>query len=202
MFGTPRPAAFAAVLALALVMSACQAGTEASTEATASLSPSPTPTTSPSSTDPAVSAKKKNIADAEQRYIEFREISDRYAKKGKNPFWELMNNGYLGNADIQEAQQSYWQQVTELKLKQTGQASVVSVEMSDYEGDPLDESVLGQRVHFIVCVDNSGKDVVRPDGTSALQKGDSRRVEMGTVMQGQSSGVWSVIETAPTGKEC
>jgi hypothetical protein len=204
MFRTPGPAAVSSgvVLVLTLGLSACQVGAETPPDASASPSVSPTPTASPSPTDPAVAARKKNIADAEQRYIEFREISDRYAKKGKNPFWELMNNGYLGNADIQASQQSYWQQVNELKLKQTGQASVVSVETTDYEGDPLDESVQGQRVHFRVCVDNSGKDVVRPDGTSALQKGDSRRIEMGAVMQGQSSGLWSVAETASTGKDC
>ncbi|MFE7506702.1 hypothetical protein [Promicromonospora sp. NPDC057488] len=203
MFHRARPAALggALVLALTLGLSACKAE-EPVPAASESTSASATPTVSPSKADPAEEAKTRNIADAKQRYIEFRQISDRYAKKGKDPFWELMNNGYLGNADIQASQQSYWQQVTELKLKQTGQASVVSVEATGYDGDPLDESVQGQRVHFRVCVDNSDKDVVRPDGTSALQKGDSRRVEMGAVMQGQSSGLWSVVETAPTGKDC
>ncbi|MEU4360770.1 hypothetical protein [Promicromonospora sp. NPDC023987] len=189
-------------VALALGLSACGGETEASSEAMVSPPVSPTPTASPSPTDPAAAAKEKNVADAELRYSEFRDISDRYAKKGESPFWELMNNGYLGNADIQASQQSFWDQFTELKLKQTGQASVASVEVTDYEGDPLDESVQGHRVHLIICTDNSGKDVVRPNGTSALKKGDSRRIEMGVVMQGQSSGVWSVVETASTGKDC
>jgi hypothetical protein len=204
MFRRSDPAVFGviAVLALTLCLSACQSGAEASSETTTSPSASPTPTASPSLTDPEAAAMEQNVTDAEQRYREFRQISDRYAKKGKSPFWELLNNGYLGNADIQASQRSFWEQFTELKLKQTGQASVVSVDVTEYEGDPLDESIQGQRVHLSVCTDNSGKDVVRPDGTSALQKGDSRRIEMGIVMQGQSTGMWSVAETASTGKDC
>lgn len=204
MFRRSKPAAFSAiaVVALTLGLSACQGGSEATPATATSPSASPTPTASLSPVDPAVAAKKKNVTDAKQRYNEFRQISDRYAKKGKDPFWKLMDEGYLGNADLQSSQQSFWKQFTELKLKQTGQASVVSVEVTDYEGDPLSKSVQGHRVHMIVCTDNSRKDVVRTDGTSALQKGDSRRIEMGVVMQGQSSGVWSVAQTASTGKDC
>ena len=204
MFRKPRPAALGVAVALVLSLSACQAGTEAAPES----STSPTPTVSPSSSgsptpeDPAKAAKAKNIAEAEQRYLEFQNISSKHAKKGENPFWDLMSEGYIGSAELQESEQSYWEQFTELGLKETGHVSIDVVEATKYEGDPLKKDVTGQRVRMEVCIDSSDADVVRPDGTSTLQNGGPDRVLMKVTMQGQQGGLWSVNENTPTGKKC
>lgn len=208
MFRTPRPAALGAAVALVLSLAACQADTEAATETSASPSASSTPTDSPSPSasptpeDPAEAAKAKNIAEAEQRYLEFQNISSKYAKKGENPFWDLMSGGYIGSAELQESEQSYWEQFTDLGLKETGHVSIDVVEATRYEGDPLKKDVTGQRVRMEVCIDSSDADVVRPDGTSTLQNGGSDRVLMKVTMQGQQGGLWSVNENTPTGKKC
>lgn len=211
MFRTPRSAGPGVVVALVLTLglSACQAETGASPEASASSSAltsptaSPSPSVSPTPEDPAEAAKAKNIAEAKQRYLEFQEITTAKSKKGQNPFWDLMSGGYLGTSELQEEQRSFWEQYTELKLKQVGEASIKIVEVTKYEGDPLQKDVTGQRVHLKVCIDNSGRDVVRPDGTSAVQKGSPDRVLMTVTMQGQKQdGIWSVNETTSTGKEC
>lgn len=208
MFRTPRPAALGAAVALVLSLAACQADTEAAPGTSASPSASPTPTDLPSPTpeDPAEAAKAKNIAEAEQRYLEYQDITSEYAQKGENPFWDLMSGGYIGSAELQESEQSYWEQFTELKLKETGppgSETVEVVEVTKYEGDPLKKDVTGQRVYMNVCIDNSGRDVVRPDGTSAVQKGGPDRVLMKVVMQGQKQeGIWSLDENASTGKKC
>ncbi|GAA4719575.1 hypothetical protein APR04_003476 [Promicromonospora umidemergens] len=210
MFRTPRPAALGAVVALALTvgLSACQAGTEAAAEISASPSASPTPTTSPSPSasptpeDPAKAAKAKNIAAAKQRYLEYQAIASKHGKKGENPFRVLMSGGYIGSAELQESEQSYWEQFADLGLKETGNASLDVVEATKYEGDPLKKDVTGQRVRMEVCIDSSAADVVRPDGTSTLQKGGPDRVLMKVTMQGQQGGLWSVNENTSTGKKC
>lgn len=209
MFRTPRPAALGVAVALMFSLAACQAGTEAASETSATPSTSPTPTASPSPSasptpeDPAEAAKAKNIAEAKQRYLEFQEITTAESKKGQSPFSELMSGGYIGSSELQSQQQSFWEQYTDLKLKQVGEASIEVVEVTKYEGDPLLKDVTGQRVHMKVCIDNSGRDVVRPDGTSAVQKGSQDRVLMTAVMQGQKQeGIWSVYETTSTGKAC
>lgn len=208
MFRTPRPAALGAAVALVLSLAACQADTEAAPGTSASPSASRTPTDSPSPTpeDPAEAAKAKNIAEAEQRYLEYQDITSEYAQKGENPFWDLMSGGYIGSAELQESEQSYWEQFTELKLKETGppgSETVEVVEVTKYEGDPLKKDVTGKRVYMNVCIDNSGRDVVRPDGTSAVQNGGPDRVLMKVVMQGQKQeGIWSLDENASTGKKC
>ncbi|GAA4719581.1 hypothetical protein APR04_003477 [Promicromonospora umidemergens] len=211
MFRKPRPAALGAVVALALTvgLSACQAGAEAPAEISGSPSASPTPTTSPSPSvpptpeNPAKAAKAKNIAEAKQRYLEFQEITTAKSKKGQSPFSELMSGGYIGSSELQSQQQSFWEQYTDLKLKQVGEASIEVVEVTKYEGDPLLKDVTGQRVYMKVCIDNSGRDVVNPDGTSALRKDSPDRVLMTAVMQGQKQeGIWSVNETTSTGKAC
>lgn len=209
MFRKPRPAALGVAVALALTfgLSACQAGTEAAPETSASPLASSTPTASPSASptpeDPAEAAKAKNIAEAKQRYLEFQEITTANAKKGRSPFSDLMSGGYIGSSELQSQQQSFWQQYTELKLKQIGEASIEVVGVTKYEGDPLKKDVTGQRVYMNVCVDNSGRDVVNPDGTSALRKDSPDRVLMKAVMQGQKQeGIWSLNENTSTKKKC
>jgi hypothetical protein len=199
----------AVAVALTLTLSACQAEPEAAPESSVSSSASPTPTVSPSPSvsptpkDPAQAAKAKNVAEAKQRYLEFQEITTANAKKGQSPFSELMRGGYIGSSELQIQQQSFWEQYTDLKLKQIGEASIDVVGVTKYEGDPLKKDVTGQRVHLEVCIDNSIKDVVRPDGTSAVQEGSPDRVLMKIVMQGQKlDGIWSVNEVTSTKRKC
>lgn len=206
MFRKPRPAALGVAVALVLSLAACQAGTEAAPETSASPAASPTPTASPSSSasptpeDPAKAAKAKNIAEAKQRYLEFQKITTTNAKKGQSAFGDLMDGGYIGSSELQTEQQSFWEQYTELKLKQVGEAKVKVVAVTKYEGDPLQKDVTGHRVHMKVCIDNSGKDVVNPDGTTALRKDSPDRVLMKIVMQGQKQdGIWSVTDGTSIG---
>ena len=211
MFRRSRPAALGAAVAVAftLSVSGCQTDTEAAPESSASPSASPTPTissspsVSPTSEDPAKAAKEKNIAEAKRRYVEFQNISSKYAKKGQSPFSQLMSGGYLGSSEIQELEQSFWEQFADLGLKEVGNAGVKVVKVTKYEGDPLQKEVTGHRVHMRVCIDSSNYDVVRPDGSSALQEDSPDRVLMKVVMQGQmQDGIWSVNENTSTGKKC
>lgn len=211
MFRRSRPAALGAVVAVALTLSlsACQTDTEAAPEASASLRASPIPTTSPSPSvsptpeDPAKAAKAENVAEAKQRYLEFQEITTVNAKKGTSPFSKLMSGGYIGSSELQAEQQSFWEQYTDLKLKQIGEAKAKVVAVTKYEGDPLQKDVTGHRVYMRVCIDNSRKDVVNPDGSTALRKDSPDRVPMKVVMQGQKQeGIWSVNEVASTGGKC
>jgi hypothetical protein len=205
MFRKSRSAVLggAVAAALALGLSACQAETSASPSASPAPSASPSASVSPTPKDPAEAAKAKNVAEAKQRYLEFQEITTANAKKGQSPFSELMSGGYIGSSELQSQQQSFWEQYTDLKLKQVGEASINVVEVTKYEGDPLQKDVTGHRVHMKVCIDNSGRDVVNPDGTSALRKDSPDRVLMKAVMQGQKQeGIWSLNENTSTGKKC
>ncbi|MCP2283002.1 hypothetical protein APR04_001905 [Promicromonospora umidemergens] len=211
MFRRSRPAVLGAAVAVALTLglSGCQVDTEAAPEASVSQSASPTPTTPPSPSvsptpeNPAEAAKAKNVAEAKQRYVEFQNISSKYAKKGGNPFWDLIEGGYLGTTELRKEQQSFWEQYADQKLKETGDVSFEFVEVTRYEGDPRKKDVTGHRVHMRVCADNSNYDVVNPDGDSVLQKGGLDRVLMKVVMQGQKQdGIWSVNGNTSTGKKC
>lgn len=209
MFRKPCATASAAVIAVALTLglSACQAGPEASESPVESVSSSPTtspsPSVSPTPEDPAKAAKAENVAEAKQRYREYQSISSKHARKGQSPFSKLMSEGYLGSPEVQESEQSFWAQYTELRLKEVGKAGIKVVDVTKYEGDPLQEDVTGHRVHMKVCIDNRNYDVVNPDGTSALQKESPDKVLMRVVMQGQKQdGIWSVNDNTSTGKAC
>jgi hypothetical protein len=161
------------------------------------------PTSSPEPSDPAEAAKQQNIDDARARYEEFLAIGSKHAKAGTSAFEELLNKGYLGDNEIQTSEQSYWEQFTKQKLKQVGDGEgVVSVQVLDYEGDTSKDGVLGHRVHMEVCLDNTGLDIVKPDGSSILQEGVSQKVIMDVLMQGQETGLWSVRESTGTGRSC
>ena len=203
MFRTLRPATAGAAIALALTLglSACSADTEAASEASAPPLVSPTPTVSASPTDPAEAAKAKNIADAKRRYTEFVEISDKHAKNGTNANEEFIFGGYLGDSEMIGQQEEYWADYTEAELKQTGDVRIVSMKVTEYEGDPLEDTILGHRVRMEVCVNTSDIDVVRQDGSSALQDGVPQQRIMDVLMQGQRT-VWSVLENAGTGEAC
>lgn len=200
-----RSAAFSASIALPLILGlcACQANAGAPPESPVSASSSDAHPPSVSATGPAEAAEAKNVAEAKRRYLEFQEITTESAQKGVSPFSELMSGGYIGSSELQSQQQSFWEQYTDLNLKQVGEAGIDVVEVTKYEGDPLRADVTGQRVYMTVCVDNSDRDVINPDGTTALRKDSPNRVLMKAVMQGQKEdGIWSLNENKSTGKKC
>lgn len=209
MFGKSRVATLGAVAAVALSfsLSACQNANEPSEAPIESVSPSttdsPSPSVSPTPEDPAKAAEAENVAEAKDRYLEFQEITTAQAKKGKSPFSKLMSGGYIGSPELQSQQQSFWEQYTDLELKQTGEAKARVVKVTKYEGDPLQDDVTGHRVHLRVCIDNSDKEVVNPDGTSALRSDSPEKALMEIVMQGQKQdGIWSVNEVTSIGEDC
>ncbi len=197
---TSRIAGALATAALALALAACQSGGDARSEASPTTSASEESPQSPTP-DPSEAAIDERAADAEQRFREFLEIRDDYAKKGKDPFEDLLNNGYLGTAEVQKGEQSLWAQYTELGLKQVGSMRVTAVETTEYEGDPFDDEITGHRVHLQVCMDSSDYDVVRPDGSSAVEESPSREVRR-VVMQGQPTGLWSLSGYASAMGSC
>ena len=189
-----------AVVALGLGLGACSGDLEPG--AAPSESEVTSPSTPSASADPTEAAQKKNVADATARYEEFLAISTENAKKGESAFDELLQGGYFGDPELQSRQDSYWRQFTKQKLKQSGDREVTSVELAEYEGDPLEKDVLGHRVQLQVCLDNSAVDVVKPDGSSAIQEGVPVRMIMDVVLQGQEDGRWAVRESTGTGEDC
>lgn len=194
----------ALVAAIAVGGSGCSS--ESDTAVTLSPSPtaSPSPTPSPSPVDPAEAAAQARIADAEQRYREFLEIYERHERAGTNGYRELNNNGYLGGMDIRAEETSYWKQFVDLGLKQVGEsAGLVGIENAEYtKGDPLAEDFNGHRITFEACLDTTGADIVKPDGSSALQDGVEQRVRMSVLMEGLPAQVWAVSEVNRAQEEC
>ncbi|MBL0888136.1 hypothetical protein [Myceligenerans indicum] len=176
----------------------------ASPVASAPSSPSFSSTVSPTPTDPAEAAAQERIADAVQRYKEFREIYDRHQRAGTNGFSELNDNGYLAGMDHRARLKSVWDQYGEHKLKLIGEGEgLVSVENAEYKkGDPLEAEFTGHQIVFEACIDNTGTDVVTPDGTSVLQEGVSQRVRMHVVMEGLPAQVWGVREADVVKEDC
>lgn len=200
MFRMSRYAAAgsAGALLLTLALSACQSDDPAPS---VSESVAPSPSASPTDTDPAEAGKEKNVADAKQRYREFLAISNKHSKEGTNAYEEYVRGGYLGDQAIMSQMDSYWDDYVEKKLKQTGDGRIVSMDVTEYEGDPLADTVLGHRVHMKVCIDTSEVDVLGPDGASVRQGGVPERMVRDVLMQGQLN-VWSVRENNGTGETC
>ncbi|MBL0884849.1 hypothetical protein [Myceligenerans indicum] len=157
---------------------------------------------SASAVDPAEAAKQERIAAAQERYTEYFEIMARYSKKSENPFPELRDGGYLGDADFQSGQQSYWQRLTDDKVKQVGDGRIISFSEVEYDGDPLDDEIAGHRIRMKVCIDNTDFDLLEPDGRSIVTDDAPAKGLASVVMQGQSTGLWSVREDGATGVAC
>lgn len=180
------------VAVLCLSLSACQSGDDA---------PGPShPIEASPSVDPSEAAIAERAAEAERRYSEYRDITDRHRIDGTRASEELFP--YLGAPetwDFVEADDDFF---AAENLTQVGKSRVVSIEMTGYDGDPLADGIRGHRVKFGVCLDHSEIDIVREDGTSAIAKDQSDRVLMNVVMQGQEDGRWTVNTLDTTDDEC
>jgi hypothetical protein len=152
--------------------------------------------------DPAEAAKEARIEAAQQRYEEYLEITSRLSKKGEDPFWDLMDNGYLSGDEFRKYQQSVWEQFTEKGIRQVGDSIVVSYENVKYKGDPLDGDIARHEVSMDVCLDNTNADFVDPDGKSILQEGFPKRVILNVIMRGMPAGVWAVAADDGDGTAC
>jgi hypothetical protein len=190
----------AAVVVLGLTLSACQADADPAEPALPSVE-AVSPSASPSpSVDPAGEAMADRVAAAEKRYREYLKISAKYAQKGESPFWELNDNHYIAG-DVAQAQQQTWESFELLEQKWVGKPSIESIEFVDFEGDPLRKEVTGQRVHLRVCLDNSKRDIVNPDGSSAIL-GGNERVLLNIALQGQPGGQWSLVKSGVSDEGC
>ncbi|MBL0887950.1 hypothetical protein [Myceligenerans indicum] len=193
-----RLAGLAAVVVLGLALAACQGEpVEMPTPSVEAASPSPSP--SPSA-DRAEEAIAERAAAAEKSYREYLKISAKYAQKGESPFWELNDNHYIAG-DVAEAQQQSWESFELLEQKWVGAPSIESIEFAHFEGNPLREEITGQRVHFRVCLDNSKRDIVNPDGSSAIL-GGAERVLLNIALQGQPGGQWSFVKSEVSNEGC
>jgi hypothetical protein len=191
----------AALAAMALVagLSGCVSGEPEAAPSVAVSEVSASP--SPSPVDPAEAAKEERIAAAQEWYEGYVEISTTYYKKGEDPFWELADNGYIGQ-EIKTTLQAYGKEFTEKKFKQVGDTVVASYSNAKYEGDPLNDDVTGHRVTMDACIDNTGMDVVKPDGSSTLNQDFPKKVIVTIVMQGQPAGNWALVKNESHGGSC
>ncbi|MFC4631940.1 hypothetical protein ACFO6V_27115 [Promicromonospora alba] len=194
--------AAAAVLCVGLV--ACQSGGDEPGGPEASPSASPSASASPSpSVEPSEAAIAERAAEAEQRYQEYRQITDRHRIEGTPAFPELFDErGLLGEPEVWDAvaeSDEFW---ADEGLKQIGKTRIASIKVTGYDGDPLSDGISGHRVKFAVCLDNSDIDIVREDGTSAVKKGQPRRTIVKVVMQGQEDGTWTANKFTTTDKVC
>lgn len=190
------------VAVLCLSLSACQPGDRTSGPPhVAEASPSPTVPPSPS-VDPAEAAIAERAAAAEQRYREYLKIRERHHTSRTGAFQELFDNGYLGNPEMRDAEEADDDLFAAENLTQTGEVRIASIEATGYDGDPLAGDILGHRVTFAVCLDYTGYDLVRRDGTSAIAEDQRDRVFMNVVMQGQGGDIWSLDTNKAEDREC
>ncbi|MGI5190809.1 hypothetical protein ACQEVI_21900 [Promicromonospora sp. CA-289599] len=187
-----------ACTALAVVLSGCSGQDDvtpaASPTTSVSASASPTPT------NPAKAAKQERIADALRRYEEYRDIDEKHQKAGTNGYDDVAL--YLGHPDIHSNEEMKWDFIVEHGYKLVGDIKpIASVIDSEYDGDPLADTISGHRVRLRLCIDSTGFDIVDPDGKVLPNERQGRYVRE-VVMQGQPSELWTINETTSTKKEC
>ncbi|MGI5187853.1 hypothetical protein ACQEVI_06900 [Promicromonospora sp. CA-289599] len=194
---TTRLRGVAAAAVLCLGLAACQSGGDEPgvPEASPSASASPSP-----SVEPSQAAIAERAAEAEQRYREYLEITDRHRIEGTRASQELFP--YLGEPETWDGVEADDDLYATEGLKQVGQTRIASIKVTGYDGDPLADGIGGHRVKFAVCLDNSEVDVVREDGTSAVRKGQPRRTIVKVFMQGQDDGRWTANKFTATDKKC
>ncbi|MGI5188644.1 hypothetical protein ACQEVI_10950 [Promicromonospora sp. CA-289599] len=202
---TTRLGGVVAVAVLCLGLAACQSEDEPS-GLPHLTDPAPSPTASPSpspSVEPSEAAIAERAAEAEQRYQEYLEITDRHRIEGTRASQELFDErGLLGEPAVWDAVEVDDDFYADENLKQVGQTRIASIKVTGYDGDPLVDGIGGHRVKFAVCLDYSELDIVREDGTSAIAKGQRDRVFMKVVMQGQEDGTWTVNKLDPVDRKC
>ncbi|MCK0116996.1 hypothetical protein MWU57_08100 [Isoptericola sp. S6320L] len=198
-----RLALAAGTVGLTVLLAACTGGsngndrplpipTVALPSATASPTPSPSPTPTLSKED---AAQQANVDDAQGRFAEYLEVSDRVlAEPGSGDPLRTVRP-YIGSEEMVTWWQSVPQQFTDQGLHQTGTSTLVSVDVTDYEGDPLSEGT--QIVTMEACVDFTDVEVVDADGNPAESSYTATTpVVQDVVMQRQPDDRWTVQEAS------
>lgn len=200
MIRPTRPAAVigaALAMAVAIALTGCQPDPEPTPSPKATAA-SPTTPTSPSPTSTTVdagAAKQANIDAAKARYQDYiTAINQIGADGGKDGYDRIAE--FLGTPELQTTHQDYWAQVASKGVVQKGETTIAAMTVTEYVGDPLATST--QQVRMDVCLDNTGMDTVRPDGTSTQQEGWPKRVIQKVLMQTQTGGRWTVNESETT----
>ena len=183
------------------LLAACTTGGDDPTPSPTATKSSPTPTeTETTPADPVEAAKQANIDAAKARYTDYIATINAIATDGMTDGYNRILD-FLGTPDMMNERASYYAQASEQGLRQTGEIKIASVTVTEYNGDP---TVAGQtqQLRMDVCLDNSGVDIVRPDGTSALLPGYPPRLIQNVLMQTQQDGRWTVNESLNTETEC
>src|SRR5699024_2742521 len=101
-----------------------------------------------------------------------------------------------------DAEHDYWASFEAEGWKDVGAVGIVSIEATDYEGDPFEKDITGHRVHLRVCLDNSSVDTVDKEGEPVFPD-LADRVVMKVEMKGQPRGIWSMDKfESVDGKTC
>ena len=201
-----RVALLVCTVGLTALLAACTGGgngqPRSTPTATATVSSTPTPTASPTPTlSDEEAAKQANIEAAQARYVEYRKLGDEIlADPGQERAFEKIRP-YISSEERIAWWQSIPQQYVDLGHHQTGAAKVLGFTVTDYEGDPVGEGT--QVVTMDVCVDGTGVDVLKEDGTSAVAWTPQTPIVTKVSMQRQPDQRWTVqVEDSSETTEC
>jgi len=201
-----RLAPLACAAALTALLAACTGGGNgqplATPTPTATVSSTPTPTASPTPTlSDEEAAKQANIEAAQARYVEYRRLGDEIlADPGQEGAFEKIRP-YISSEERIAWWQSIPQQYVDLGRHQTGVVKVLGFTVTDYEGDPVEDGT--QVVNMDVCVDGTGVDVLKEDGTSAVAWAPETPIVTKVSMQRQPDQRWTVeVEDSSGITEC
>ncbi|MFE7507172.1 hypothetical protein [Promicromonospora sp. NPDC057488] len=201
MVSTNRPtAALGTIAALAFVLAGCTGGDEPASDGP-SASASPSPTASPTPTDPAEAAEAERVDAALKRYEEYREIDERHQIAGTNGYDDVAI--YLGDSEMLANERTKWEFLAERGYKLVGHRAVTALVDSEYDGDPLANTISGHRVRLDLCVDGSDAYTVDADGDVVpVSNPGPSKVIVEALMQGQPGEQWALREHKSTKKAC
>ncbi len=195
-----RPTLAACAVGLTVLLAACTDGGNGQPTPTATTPPSatasPTPSARPTPTlSEEEAAQQANVDDAQGRLAEYLEVSDRVLAEPGNGDPLRRVRPYIGSEEMVTWWQSVPQQFADQGLHQTGTSTLVSVDVTDYEGDPLSEGT--QVVTMEACVDFTDVEVVDADGNPAESSYSATTpVVQDVVMQRQPDDRWTVQEAS------
>ncbi|RHA39806.1 hypothetical protein D1825_11245 [Cellulomonas rhizosphaerae] len=168
------------------------AGCTTSTPTPAATVPSTAPTPVRSATiDPAAAAQKQNVDDARAALATFNDLTNSTAQAGYDaePLSPMMTG------ELRPAVIVAYRDYAERKLKQTGTSTIDAVTMVKYEPGPAGAGK--ERVTLDACRDNSGIDVVTPDGKSAISDEGPDRFVVTYVAAHQEDDRWTFDSATP-----
>jgi type V secretory pathway adhesin AidA len=181
----PRNLIAAAILCAALVATtaACTPDDPTPSPTATTATPTPTPTPTPTRT-PTVDARQQRIEDAKAAYVAYTAaVNDVMQNSGAGATEKIIAPYVSG--DLRPRLVSYYQQVVDQGLRQTGATKIASLEVVSDDGT----------IVLDACLDNSGVDVVDPTGKSVLLPGfPSRLVTVETLRQ-QDDGRWTLVRS-------